>query len=191
MKTKQFFLILALAICSTFFTSAYATESNNLDCLCVDEKIGYKVGTLFSYHTFMNYENYHPKLTDNGRIVVSPVFLSLQKTIDENEVYSFFTGNDSLGYPLLGGVREFLIMQDEVASSSFFIGFYFIYDGAWRKEVSHPKYYTTILKNYLAFSMPLLGIKNSLTVYRTNNYNISLDFLVSFGLINTGIFFNF
>ncbi len=151
----------------------------------------YTVGTLFSYHMFMNYNDYRPKLTKNGRVVVSPIFLRVQKTFDESEVYSFFTGNDSIGYPLLGGVREFSFLENDNASSTGYLGFYFIYDRAWRKEVNHPKYYASLIKNVLAISMPLIGVRNSLVLYKEENYKVSLDLLISIGLINIGVFYNF
>lgn len=151
----------------------------------------YSVGTLFSYHMLMSYEDYRPKLTKNGRIVSSPLFLRMQKTFDETEVYSFFAGNDSIGYPLLGVVREFTFLEDDRASSTGYLGFYFIYDRAWRKEVDHPPYYASLIKNYVAISMPLIGVRNSLVLLKEESYKVSLDLLISIGLINAGIFFNF
>lgn len=151
----------------------------------------YSIGSLLSYHMFMNYNDYRPKLTKNGRVVASPLFLRMRKTFDESEVYSFFTGNDSIGYPLVGAVREFSFLEDERASSTGYLGFYFIYDHAWRKEVNHPAYYATIVKDYLAVSMPLIGVRNSLIVYKTKEYFLSVDLLISIGLVNAGIFVSF
>lgn len=151
----------------------------------------YSIGSLLSYHMFMNYADYRPKLTKNGRVVASPLFLRMRKTFDESEVYSFFTGNDSIGYPLVGAVREFSFLEDERASSTGYLGFYFIYDHAWRKEVNHPAYYATIVKDYLAISMPLIGVRNSLTIYKTKEYFLSVELLISIGLVNAGIFMSF
>lgn len=189
MKTfeKKSYLILLVWITILFLHQEVIFANENL------KKINdqYSVGTLFSYHMFMNYQNYRPKITKNGRVVVSPIFLRVQKTFEEDELYSHFTGNDSLGYPLVGIAREFTIFADERASSSAYLGLYFIYDRAWKKEVNHPNYYGTLIKDYVAISTPLAGVRNSLIIHQAENYKLSLELFVSIGLLNAGIFFNF
>lgn len=148
-----------------------------------------KMGSLLSYHTYLSNYDFKNKVTKNGRIIASPLYLQLEKNYKD---YGFhlFLSTDSIASPILGIMAETVIDESPQIKTSLFGGGYFVSASAWSRVQNHPKYFTSLIKNRLGFAVPVVGYKAEYTLYQAPKYRVSSVLAISLTLVHLGFFFN-
>lgn len=148
-----------------------------------------KIGTLLNYHTFLNNYEFKNKLTENGRLIASPLYIQLEKNYADYG-FHFFISTDSIASPMVGVMAEKVIDQNQYIKTSLFAGGYFVDAHAWGKIKDQPKFYANLIKNRIGIALPVAGYKAEYHLYQDEKFQISSVLALSLTLIHLGFFFN-
>jgi len=149
-----------------------------------------KMGSLISYHTYLSNYDFKNKLTKNGRIIISPAYLQIEKNYLDYGIHLFLS-TDSIASPILGIMGETVIDQNEKIKTTLFAGGYFVSASAWGRVKNHPKYFTSIIKDRIGLAVPVVGYKAEYRLYQGESFKLSSVLAVSLTLVHLGFFYNF
>jgi hypothetical protein len=142
-----------------------------------------RIGSLVNYHTFLNLPNMHNKITDNGRLVLSPVFTEY-RTND----YDVFATTECMGQFTAGVAATQDLIRNYEHRLSIFEGVYFIQTKNWYKYANSPVYWVD-LNDSIGF-VPIIGIRDDQKLLRYDNISIDLTTVITPALVQAGLFVN-
>ena len=134
-----------------------------------------QVGAIANYHYMTNFPKLRNKLTNNGRLVLSPYFLELK-----HKNFSVFTSRDCLNLPIVGGLYSKDIFKKGRFSIDFVVGGYLINKKEW-SEVSR----TYWLNGGI---VPLVGGVSTLEVFKNKDFSVNFKTSVFPLIIQNGVF---
>lgn len=182
-------ILLVISVWAFSFPLVFAND-NSSEALPKEYNYLLKIGSLISYHTYLSNYDFENKITKNGRLIVSPAYLQIEKNYSD---YGFhlFLSTDSIASPILGLMGETVIDQNEKIKTSLFAGGYFVSASAWGRVKNHPKYFTSIVKDRIGLAVPVVGYKAEYRLYQGENFKLSSVLAVSLTLVHLGFFYNF
>ena len=154
-------------------------NSYNYDVKWKIEVINWIIKSLESYKSIEELEKNFPKirnkLTNYGRVVLSPYFLELK-----HKNFSVFTSRDCLNLPIVGGLYSKDIFKKGRFSIDFVVGGYLINKKEW-SEVSR----TYWLNGGI---VPLVGGVSTLEVFKNKDFSVNFKTSVFPLIIQNGVF---
>lgn len=135
-------------------------------------------GSMVNYHYQNDFKKLNNKLTDNGRYVISPYYLSVGAM-----GVSAFTTRDCLNKAIFGILYTKSLITVWRLNSSLAIGAYSLDQDAWSK-VSKQYWFDGGI-------VPLVGIVNTIDLYKKNKFTLEFKNSIFPTIIQNGLFLKF